>query len=152
MFHRFTSAAFVAATLISASAHAALGGQIDQLAAEKVSLKAVKHEIKSQAYFSVHEVTLKNQVVVREYADQQGHIFAVTWQGPLLPDLKTLLGDYAQDFQQASTKQQGTRSRSQLHSENSRIVIHATGRMHHFTGGAYLPDALPQGLNLNDIQ
>ncbi|MDP3617683.1 MAG: DUF2844 domain-containing protein, partial [Rhodoferax sp.] len=40
--------------------------------------------------YLLHETLLQNGTNVREYATPAGVVFAVTWRGPVLPDLSAL--------------------------------------------------------------
>ena len=42
-----------------------------------------------------------NAVTIKEYADENGFIYAVSWQGPHHPDLATLLGRYFPEYKVA---------------------------------------------------
>jgi Protein of unknown function (DUF2844) len=48
--------------------------------------------------YQSHETQLPNGTLVREFATLQGLVFAVTWQGPTLPNLRELLGQYFSNF------------------------------------------------------
>ena len=41
---------------------------------------------------------LPSGTVLREYAGPDGKIFAVTWNGPFIPNLKQTLGSYFTEF------------------------------------------------------
>ena len=89
---------------------------------------------------------------VTEYATPAGMVFAIAWQGPVLPDLGTLLGSYFSTF-----KTEAERSRSQrnlgtpLRIETSNLVVRSRGRMRNFSGNAYAPALIPAGLVMTDV-
>lgn len=129
---------------------AALGGTAATLEAEHLQMKAQVHALRTEAKYTVHEVQLPSTTVVREYVDSEGKVFAVAWQGPALPDLSQVLGEYAKDFKQAASQPHG--GRAQLHSSTSRVVIHSMGHMRAFNGVAYLPGGMPAGVNASELK
>ena len=102
--------------------------------------------------YTAHETQLGNDTVVSEYADQAGRVFAVSWQGPVLPDLSALLGDYFSIFKAEATRARlrGLRG-APVHVELEGVVIRSQGRMGHFFGQAYAPNLIPAGVNITDV-
>ena len=49
--------------------------------------------------YTVTESLLDNGTRVQEFVTPAGLVFAVNWRGPVLPDLRALLGDYMGIFQ-----------------------------------------------------
>ena len=47
-----------------------------------------------QSLFRVHEMTLDTGTVVREFVALDGKVFAVSWRGPYMPNLRQALGKY----------------------------------------------------------
>jgi hypothetical protein len=58
-----------------------------------VSLLA-QHLSASSVPYTVKETTLSSGTIVREYVAQSGTVFAITWHGPQMAALNTLLGAY----------------------------------------------------------
>ena len=106
----------------------------------------------SVSLYVLHEVQLENGTLVREYATPAGIVFAVTWQGPVLPDLRLLLGGYFSTFK-AETDQARLVGRrgSSVHVDRDGLVIVSSGRMRNFFGHAYAPDLIPAGVNIQDV-
>ncbi|MCX8518023.1 MAG: DUF2844 domain-containing protein [Rhodoferax sp.] len=95
---------------------------------------------------TLYHLTLGNGLTVREYVDSAGTVFAIGWEGPVLPDFKRLLAAYFASYQQAV--------RSQQHGVNLNtpaLVLESGGRMRAFVGRAYLPAKLPSGISVNAI-
>src|ERR1700750_3357836 len=82
-------------------AAAALGEQDSSVAADEAHFRASARVTRTSAY-TLHELQSESGTVVREYASPSGTVFAVSWQGPFLPDLKQLLGAYFDDFTRAA--------------------------------------------------
>jgi hypothetical protein len=83
---------------LPAAAH--LGGDSDSVDADRQQLRADLRSIPMRQY-NLHEIRAASGTLVHEYATRQGTVFAVTWQGPLPPDLHQLFGDYYQRYQVA---------------------------------------------------
>jgi len=93
---------------------------------------------------------LPSGTLVREYSGADGYVFAVTWNGPFMPNLRQTLGRYF-DVYVAAAKANRTDHRH-LQIEQNDLVVQASGRMHSFAGRAYLPLALPPGVSPGDLQ
>ena len=102
--------------------------------------------------YAVHELQLDNGTIVREYATPAGLVFAVSWRGPVLPDLSALLGGYFNTFK-LETEQARLRGRrgSPVNIERGGLVVRSNGRMRNFFGHAYAPDLVPAGVDINDV-
>jgi hypothetical protein len=94
--------------------------------------------------------TLDSGTQVHEYVNAAGVVFAVSWSGPFLPDLKEELGVHFQALLDAG-KQPGA-SRSQVRLQQADLVIFSGGRMGAFEGRAWVPSLLPPGFNTADIK
>ena len=101
--------------------------------------------------YAVHELRSPTGAVVREFASPSGKVFAVAWQASSLPDLRQLLGSYFDEFQKAAALSRRL-GRAPLFVQHSGLVVQLGGHMRSFTGRAYLPDQLPSGVRLEDIQ
>ena len=144
VFSRAVALALTAASVIAASdARAALGQHVESIAADAVQLAAVAHSSSVQGAYTVHIVTLPSGTVVREYAAANGIVFGIAWEGPTLPDLKTMLGAAFDRFATASP----TRGGGPLAVSSNDLVVYSSGHLRAFTGHAYLPQALPAGID-----
>ncbi len=95
---------------------------------------------------------LENGTSVVEYVSPAGLVFAVSWRGPVLPDLSALLGDYFKTFK-FETEQARMRGRrgSPVSIVQDALVVKSNGRMRNFFGYAYAPDLIPVGINIKDV-
>lgn len=84
--------------------------------------------------------TTENNVEVKQYVNNDGYVFAVSWAGPVKPNLASLLGQYHE-------KLDGAVGRTSLRIQDSDIVIQSQGRLRHFSGFAYLPKITPVNFN-----
>ena len=128
---------------------ATLGGteatvQVDQ-AQMSMALRTVP-----AAQFTVHELTDASGATVREYVAPTGLVFGVAWQGSSMPDLRQLLGAYFDQYVEAAAARR-TR-RAPVHVELPGLVVQSSGHMRAFTGRAYLPQGLPQGVAAGEIR
>ncbi|WP_144140026.1 DUF2844 domain-containing protein [Paraburkholderia sp. BCC1884] len=104
--------------------------------------------------YTISQTTLPSGTVVDEYLTAGNTVFALTWQGPTMPPLKTLLDTYFPTYVQALTdahaSEGGGYSSAVVH--QSGLVVEIGGHMGAFAGRAYLPQALPQGMSAADIK
>jgi hypothetical protein len=139
----------VVAVTVAAPAFAALGGDATSVQADLVRMKGALRTTSSTA-FTVHEITTSYGTVVREYLTPGDKVFAVSWRGPVIPDLRQMLGTYYGQYEQAaSTPHVG--GHRHLAIEQPGLVVQSNGRMRAFSGRAWAPDLLPQNFSANDI-
>jgi hypothetical protein len=105
----------------------------------------------AEAVYTVSLSTLDSGTIVREYADASGVVFAVSWKGPTLPDLRTLLGDKFTVMTSNAAKRPKA-GHSQLAVDQSDVVIVSNGHMRAYAGQAWIPSALPAGFDTSTIE
>lgn len=102
--------------------------------------------------YTLHETRFENGAIVREYASLSGLVFALTWEGPVLPDLRVLLGGYFNTFKLATDQARlDGRRGSPVNIERDGLVVISNGRMRNFFGHAYAPDLVPAGVAIKDV-
>ena len=138
----------VVAVTVAAPALAALGEDATSVQTDLVKMKGALR-ITSSAGFTVHEIATSNGTVVREYLSPAGKVFAVSWRGPMMPDLSQMLGTYYEQFLQAPSAAH-VRQRH-LSIEQPGLVVQSSGRMRAFFGRAWVPQLLPQNFSVNEI-
>jgi hypothetical protein len=139
------------ALLLQAPASAHLGGDADSVSADRDSLHA---QLRStpMAQYELHEISTGGGALVHEYATRQGTVFAVTWQGPVPPDLRQLFGSYYPQLQQAAALQARAGMHRLLNIAQPDLVVQSTGRLRDFHGKAYVPSLVPAGVAVADLQ
>jgi hypothetical protein len=144
---------FFVTLLQGALAYAALGGAPSDFGGTPVraarSLAATSST--ATAVYTVSQTTIDSGTIVREYTDAAGKVFAVSWSGPTLPDLRTLLGDKFTALTDAAGKRTQA-GHSQLALNQSDVVIVSNGHMRSFAGHAFIPSALPAGFDTTTIE
>jgi hypothetical protein len=135
--------------LWSSVASATLGEPETSITAEtqlnRASIKESDHGV-----YRFHEMMLPSGTMIREYAGLDGKVFAVTWSGPFIPNLKQTLGSYFTEFSTAAATAHGTRKHLEVRQPD--LVVVSGGHMRGHHGFAYLPQALPGGLSDGDFQ
>ncbi len=137
--------------LLALPAHAALGGAFSSVENDRVHLSAKMVSV-THATHAVHSLTLANGDTVREFANPDGVVFAIAWQGPARPDLRQLLGSHFDTLQADSAAPRSGRSRRPMSVDRTDFVVHTGGHSGAFWGLAYLPQAIPSGFSANDLQ
>jgi hypothetical protein len=132
------------------SCFAALGGAPTDFGGQPVR-QARMLAAGAPAAFSVQTTTLPNGTVVREYIAPGGAVFAVSWQGQFLPDLRVLLAQYF-NVLTAETARRPMAGHSQVHIDRPEVTIESTGHMRAYAGRAWIAGALPAGVTSADIE
>ena len=146
------SLALGALAALAPPAQAALGGNADSVSADNT---AVRGQLRATPFvqYDVKEIT-SGALTVREYVSRSGQVFAVTWQGPVPPNLRQLLGAYFGRFQGAAAA--AHRANPGIHRHfalaQSDLVVQSDGRLRAFHGLAYLPALVPDGVAISQLQ
>ena len=144
----FVTFAAVAFAMLPASTFASLGGNVGTVEADRVQMKAAQLRIIRTSAYSFHELQSPTGVTVREYYGTYGTVFGVAWQGPWPPDMRQLLGSYFERFQRANEARRTAtrRARGVLVVNDGSLVVQISGHARSFSGFAYAPGLLPQGV------
>jgi hypothetical protein len=151
-------AAITAALLLGFSlpATASLGGNVGSVESDRAQMNA-SLQVTQHGSYAVHEMQVPGGTVVDEYVAPDGQVFAVSWHGQFPPPMQQILGTY---FQQYSAALQAQSSQAQpkmyghrpLNIQQQGLVVQTSGHMRAYSGRAYIPDLLPQGMTVNQIQ
>ena len=137
--------------LHSPSSHAALGGAPSDLEVKNSTRKAQSLASVAHQNYRVNDSILSSGTMVHEYISSRNVVFAVSWNGPFLPDLQTLLGKYF-DTMVAEAGKQPRAGRSQLRVSRPDVSIFSGGHMRAYEGRAWVVSEFPAGFNVSDIQ
>lgn len=88
------------APLWAGCARAALDGDAASVQSDAAELHGVvTTELRQQ--YDVQEIRAETGMRVREYLTRDGVVFAVSWSGPVMPDMQRLLGNYFGEYSAA---------------------------------------------------
>ena len=134
---------------VSVPAAATLGEDVSSVRVDQTQMQGTL-QITSAAAFSVHEIQLPSGTVVKQYVSPSGMVFAISWQGPSLPDLRQVLGRYFEQYSAAArTQGAGPGARA---TRQPGLVVQSGGHMRAFFGRAYVQQMLPRGVLAEEIQ
>jgi hypothetical protein len=140
-----TFAAFIA------PASAALGGDEDSVHTDSTRTRG---QLLSTAMvqYTRHDITTGPDSAIHEYVSRTGKVFAVTWRGPLPPDLSQLFGSYFDSYRTAVVAQSHPGGHRQVNVAQPDFVVQSVGRLRAFTGKAYVPSLVPAGVDVTELQ
>lgn len=142
-----TSATVVAVLCASTDALAELGGTMPTQAN---STGAASQALLNGA-LRLRTLTDAGNTTINEYATNTGRIIAYKWQGPTMPDLRALLGKYADSYRTgaAASAPNGNLHASRVARPD--VIVESGGPMRGYAGRAWLPAALPSGVTADDF-
>jgi len=144
------AAAFLLVIAPLEAAHAALGENIGSLARDYEALRGATLLVTPMQTYDVHRMVSASGVTVREYVTHTGNVFAVTWSGTQVPDLKLLLGTY---FERYVSLAQTRRTGHHVLSINTPdLVMTAVRFQRSSTGQVYVPSLLPSGVSNRELR
>ncbi len=151
----------VAATLLlgfSPPASASLGGASSSVEADSARMNASRQVTLHNSY-AIHQITAPQGTVVNEYVSPEGKVFAVSWHGQFPPQMQQILGTYFEQYvaalkAQAQLNQAPPRAygHQPLNLQLPGLVVQTSGQMGAYSGRAYIPEMLPQGTLVGQIQ
>lgn len=130
--------------VLSSTAIAGLGGPVAEAPG---TARASSSATSPLAGATLQTQRLASGITLRQYVNPAGLVFAVGWEGPVLPDFQALLGDYYARYSEAQRQQS-----RQVHIRSNDLVLEAGGMMRAFSGRAYVPGLLPPTLSGADIR
>ncbi len=135
---------------LASPASASLGGDTASVSADSVQLRGQLVST-SMLQYDRHDITTGPDAVVHEYLSRAGKIFAVSWQGPLPPDLRQLFGSYFEPFRSAAVAQSRPGGHRHMSVVQSDFVVESRGHLRAFQGKAYVPSLVPAGVSVADL-
>ncbi len=137
---------------LSLPAFAALGGDVASVHEDQAHMKGTLKTTQAEAY-SIHEISAPGSVVVKEYATAAGKVFAITWHGQFIPNMQQLLGTYFDQYSLAAkTQRESQYGHRPLNIQQPGLVLQTGGHMRAYQGRAYVPEMVPQGVNVDVLQ
>ncbi len=130
---------------------AVLGGSPTEFGVQSSARKARALVVLTRQNYRIHESTLASGTLLREYVASSGVVFALSWRGPFLPDLQTLLGAHFNTMVTAAHTVPRA-GHSQLRVERPEVGIVSGGHLRAFEGRAWMLSEFPPGFTLDDIQ
>ena len=133
--------------LLPHQAWAGLGHQVDMTSAEPGRMQVRQHMITTTGSGALHRLSLANGGEVREYTNAAGVVYALRWNGPGKPDLKTLLGPHYDTLQADNpiSARHGLRRAPMV--DRADLKIFTGGHAGAFWGYAWLPQYVPAGFD-----
>ncbi len=131
---------------------AALGGDFKSVEQDRERLVAKVKTTAMKEKYLVQDIS-KPGLTIHEYVSTEGKVFAISWIGIRHPDLKELLGGYADEVEYAQRTQQKSSARtSKVAMQSRNVYIEKYGHMRAARGRVILPAMLPDGVDENEIQ
>lgn len=130
---------------------ATLGESADTVESDRKALSAVLGATTAHNSYTVHEFD-SSSTVVREYVSPTGVVFGISWKGLIHPNLRQLLGSYADEYLEALQQTPRQYGHRRLEVKTNRIVVEKWGHMRNLQGRAYVPDLIPSGVRVDEIR
>jgi hypothetical protein len=143
------AAGVLSSQFVCLPAVATLGEDVATVENDRIQMKA-QVRTTAVAGYTVQVIENPSGTTLREYVSTTGKVFAIAWNGPVLPNFRQALGKYFDDYNSgASSPHVGRRH---VTVERTDLVVHSSGRMRAFSGNAYVPSLLPTNFSVADIK
>jgi hypothetical protein len=132
------------------AAWAGLGERVESVQRDNAALRAATAKVTPLAHCDVHEMTTAQGATVREYVAADGTVFATTWSGPAMPDLKVLLASHHAQYLAGAQERRGSHHVLALNTEG--LVLRVVKLPRGIAGSAHLSALVPAGMDIQDIR
>jgi hypothetical protein len=133
------------------TAYAGLGENESTLSRDYQALNGVQKTLSDFTNYHVYTFLTDGKVIIKEYVNTSGIIFAVTTSGIVQPDLDDLLGRYYREYTNMNDHHY-TPGRRHGSTKTDHIVVEEGGHMMSAYMKAWVPRELPTGMSDNEIQ
>lgn len=123
---------------------AALGEVAATIETDRQTLNGQLRSVAADGY-SVVQLASPEGIEVSEYLTPAGRVFGVSWRGPVLPDLRKILGTHFATVEEALKARGRRRGPVAIHTND--LVLEMGGHPRAFHGRAFLPSLLPDSLS-----
>ena len=132
---------------------ATLGSDVASVSDDRVKMQGALLGISRGDSFDVHQMQSATGTTVREYVSTTGQVFAVSWEGPWMPDLRQMLGPYFDAYQRnLAAARNSRRSHGPITIRAGDLVVQIGGHPRAFAGKAYIERMLPRGMQPETIR
>jgi len=150
-FDVFVAGLIVAAALgLAPAAQAGLGEGVESVARDHAALRAHAMSIAPMQAYDVHEMTTAGDGRVREYLTRSGTVFAVTFSGPSMPDLRAVLGSHYGEYAAAANTRRTNHKVFAISAPG--LVMQIIKLPRGISGSAHVPALLPAGVTARDLR
>lgn len=125
-----------------------MGGDAASVTTDRIRAQGALVRITTTDAYAVHEIQTATGTTVRQYVSSlSGKVFAVSWEGPVLPDLRQVLGSYFDAYQrEAARARTARRAHGPIAIDTGELVVQVAGHTRYFTGRAYATRLMPNGV------
>jgi hypothetical protein len=145
------AAVFFISTWWVGSAQASLGGDTASVMSDAEELHGVVQQ-SALGQFELREIASDNGMQVREFLNRAGVVFAVPWQGPVMPDLHQLLGAHFPVYAAALGAQPRVGLQRSVRVATPELVVELDGHLRAYVGRSYLPALVPPGVSIGALR
>jgi hypothetical protein len=138
------------AALLPGAALAGLGQPIESVERDRQALHGSPLAVTPMRDYDLHETMSPEGTHLRQFVRHDGTVFAVAWAGPVLPDLKLVLGSAYAEYVAAAEAHRGSHHVLSVTTPTATITVvrHPRG----FTGQAHLPALVPDGTTIGELR
>ncbi len=142
--------ALAAALALAPAAEAGLGEGVTAIARDHAALRGGALQVTPMQAYDRHELTTASGTRVREYASRSGTVFAMSFEGPTVPDLKVMLGTHYEEYVTAVRARAG--NHRVLTIDSPGLVMQVVKLPRGMVGRAHVPALLPAGVDARDLR
>jgi len=132
-------------------AHAALGGDAASISLDAALLHGQLQPLAPLPGAAVL-ISTDNGIIIHEFLDTGGTVYAVSWSGPAVPDIRALLGGYFGQYASALKSLPHAGRQRAVHLMTADLVVDTAGHLRAYSGRAYLPAAVPAAVSLESLR
>ena len=136
--------------LWSAPVSAYLGSDLSSVQADSIALRGTVRTT-ALLHYDVHEIRADGGLTLREYVTPTGTVFALSWFGPVPPDLQSLLGQYFPAYAAALAALNHPGLHRSVRIALPELIVESGGHLRSYRGRAYVPGLVPADVAVAEL-
>ncbi len=150
LYHWRAGIALALGLCLASAARAGLGERVESVPRDHAALHGAALKVTPMANYDLHEITTAAGDRVREYVSADGAVFATTWSGHSMPDLKVVLAAHYTEY--TAGAQAHRASHHVFSMDTDRLVLRVVKLPRGLAGSARVPALVPAGMSVQDIR
>ncbi len=144
-------AVFFTAFFAASSAQATVGQGASSVQSDMAQLKGTNYKVTTNSVYTTYSFFAYGDTI-KEYANNDGVIFAMRWHGVSQPPIKDILGTYFNSYAAASAARAHLHMRRPIMIKTPTIHVFRGGHMRDWLGTAFVQSLAPSGITAGDLR
>ncbi len=135
----------------ASSAQATVGQGASSVQSDMAQLKGTNYKVTTNSVYTTYSFFARGDTI-KEYANSNGVIFAMSWRGATQPPIKGILGKYFNGYAAQFAARVRLHIRRPIMIKTPAIRVFRGGHMRGWVGSAFVQSLAPAGITMGDLR